>query len=53
MQDLIIISVLAICVGFVVFSMIKKKKKGLSPSCGCGCDGCSSSSSCGSHSPKI
>lgn len=47
--SIVILLVVAACIGAIVFKMVRDKKKGKS-SCSCGCGGCPMSDSC--HSKK-
>ncbi len=51
-----LIAMLIIIVGFIIWSMVNKKKRGQSPFCNCGCDGCTMQGECHSenkfHSSK-
>lgn len=52
MADIIILSILGLCVFFIIRSFVKKaKNKELG--CGCGCNGCSGCSGCYSSSQSV
>ena len=43
---IIVVAILLLVVGAAVFSIVRSKRKGKSPSCGCGCANCAMHGSC-------
>ncbi len=47
---IIVVAILLLVVGAAVFSIVRSKRKGKSPSCGCGCANCAMHGSCHKNS---